>query len=102
MIVDFRFYLGWTTQLVIAAVEEGFKNGWIEESGDLLQCIQGFLSDHGRAFYNVERRANAGKQPRITLRRKGGTIPETIANGDRSIEVAPFKGGDEIMNLDWD
>ena len=88
--------------MVVAAVEEGIRNGWIEETEDLAKNLQAFLSDFGRAFYKVQRpESNGQHHERIILERRGERIPEVVANAEESVRVVPFKSGDEILSLRW-
>lgn len=95
------FTQGWTTQLVVAAIEEGVRKGWIEESDALFKNLQGFLGDYGRAFYNIQRPESNARPGRIILERKGEKIPEVVASDDQSIQVVPFKSDDEVLTLRW-
>lgn len=87
--------------MVVAAIEEGLRKGWITNSDALFENLQSFLSDHGRAFYNIQRPDSNLDKGRIILERKGERIPEVIANDDQSIQIVPFKSGDEILSLRW-
>ena len=90
----------WCSALVIGALEEGIKHGWIGEEEVTHESIEGFLSSYGRAFYKILRSAESGG-PRIRLERKGETISDVVRSQDGTIEVVPFRRGKEILSLSW-
>ena len=94
------FTQGWTTSLVIGALEEGLRLGWIEERDISQEAIEGFLSKHGRAFYKLPDSKQSWAR-KIRLERRGETIPKVISSHDGKIEVIPFRAGTEILSLSW-
>ena len=96
------FTQGWTVSLVLSALEEGVRQGWIGKEDIKREALEGFLSNYGRDFYkisNVKGAAN-GKR-RIRLERRGERVPESIKSADGQLEVVPFRRGQEIMSLSW-
>ena len=59
--------------------------------------VQGFLSDHGRAFYGVR----DAKNERIALRRGGEVIGESVKGSTSSIEVINFRHGKPTWSVEW-
>lgn len=89
----------WASALVIGALEEGIKQGWVSEEEVSQEAIEGFLSEHGRAFYKVARPAGQGLG--IRLEKKGDVIPETVRSKDGDIEIVPFGRGKTVATLSW-
>ncbi|KAL6716716.1 dihydroorotase [Lecanora helva] len=92
------FTQGWTTSLVIGALQEGLSQGWIRDEDVTREALEGFLSRNGRKFYGLPQPL---KTNRIFLEKRGETIPQGIKSQDRSIEVVPFRAGKEVMSLSW-
>jgi len=90
----------WCTALVIGALEEAIDQGWINEEEFTRESIEGFLSGHGRAFYNIQQLVESNG-PRIRLERKRETVPEAVRSKDGTIEVVPFGRGKEILSTSW-
>ena len=89
------------TQLVVAAIEEGQRQGWIQE--DITpELLRGFLRDRGRKFYKVENSAQGMHGPKIILEKKGERIPKSIKSQTGSVEITPFRSGEEIWSLKWE
>ena len=89
------------TQLVVAALEEGQRQGWVQE--DITpELLRGFLRDRGRKFYKIEDSAQGSHEPKIVLEKKGKRIPASIKNRIGSVEIAPFRSGEEIWSLKWE
>lgn len=94
------FTQGWTTALVVGALEEGVIHGWIKEEDLTVEAIEGFLSGHGRAFYKLPP-SSESSSARIKLEKNGETIPEVIRSQDGNIEVVPFRRGNEVLSVSW-
>ncbi|KAL8864188.1 MAG: hypothetical protein Q9174_007439, partial [Haloplaca sp. 1 TL-2023] len=96
------FTQGWTTALVIRALENAIAQSWIKRDQVTQEVIEGFLCRHGRAFYQLaEGKGPATHKPRIRLERRGETIPKSIKSADGNIEIVPFRRGQELMSLSW-
>ena len=88
----------YSTQYIILALEGAIERGIVAEEDVTQERLEQFLGGFGRRFYKI---ADAAKANRIVLERKGERIPQSIKNEDGSIEVALFRGGDEIFSLRW-
>ena len=78
------------------------RQGWISKEQVTRKAIEGFLSDNGRAFYKISNPNDTeSRKPRIRLERRGDIIPSSIVSSDGSLEVVPFRRGEEIMSLSW-
>lgn len=87
---------------MIGALENGMTQGWISKTDVTRESIEGFLSTYGRAFYKISDSDEAeSRKPRIRLERRRETIPRSIKSLDGSLEVVPFRRGQEIMSLTW-
>ena len=95
------FTQGWATQLVVSALEEAVEKGWIQDEDVTYEALVGFLGGRGRRFYNIQSLIKENNEKRIVLERKGERIPESIKSKDGSIEVVPFRRGEEIWSLRW-
>jgi len=92
----------WCTALVIGAFERAMRLGWIAKDIPR-EAIEGFLSHYGRTFYKLvsPQQAATATHGGIRLERKGERIPQSITSSDGSIEVVPFRRGEEVMGLTW-
>lgn len=97
------FTMGWTTALVLDALEIGTRHGWITKEQTTREVIEGFLSDYGRDFYRIPASSvdSESSKPRIRLERQGQTIPRSITSSDGKIEVVPFRRGEKTWSLCW-
>ena len=59
------------------------------------EAVQGFLSDHGRAFYGV---TNPGGE-RVALRKADEVIADSVRGG--AVEVVNFRRGKPTWSLEW-
>lgn len=97
------FSMGWTTALVLDALEIGTRHGWITKEQTTREAIEGFLSGYGRDFYRIPISFVDSKssKKRIRLERQGQTIPKSITSSDGKIEVVPFRRGEKTWSLSW-
>ena len=100
------FSQGWTSSLVLDALENGIRQGWITKEDTTREVIEGFLSRYGRNFYGVPTSPSdsvglGSSRPRIRLERHGQTIPKSITSPDGKIEVVPFRRGQKTWSLSW-
>ena len=98
--------MGWTTGLVLDALEIGTQHGWITKEQTTREVIEGFLSGYGRDFYRIPPSSidSVDSKPstrRIRLERLGRTIPKSITSSDGKIEVVPFRRGEKTWSLCW-
>ena len=92
------FTQGWTTTLVVSALEEGLRLGWIRDEDVTQDVLEGFLSKYGRAFYRLPQ---AGTATKIRFERRGEAIPQVVKSANGGIEVVPFGAGKEVLSLQW-
>lgn len=97
------FSMGWTTALVLDALEIGTRHGWITKEQTTRDVIEGFLSHYGRDFYRIPTSSVDSKssRTRVRLERQGQTIPMSITSSDGKIEVVPFRRGEKTWSLRW-
>lgn len=98
--------MGWTTSLVLDALEIGTEYGWITKEQTTQEVIEGFLSNYGREFYRIPASSSRSVdsdslKTRIRLERKGQAIPRSITSSDGKIEVVPFRRGEKTWSLCW-
>lgn len=99
------FTQGWTTQLVVQALEVAAARGWVSEEELSPAVIKEFMRSRGRSFYGLDDNDAADQEkpetPRIVLERDtGAVIPEVIA-GEEGLEVVPFRRGAKTWGLRW-
>jgi dihydroorotase len=96
------FTQSYATQLVVAAVEEGLRLGWIQDDESVVnRAIKEFLRDRGRKFYKLKESTYEQQGRKIVLEKKGEKIQKSIKNENGTIEVVPFRSGEEIWSLRW-
>lgn len=90
----------WVTQLVVGAIKEGLRLGWIEEEEVTEEKLEGFLGGYGRKFYQLGSGGAVGKK--IKLAAKGKRIDQRVVGSKGSgVEVVPFRCGEETYSLEW-
>ncbi|KAL8766933.1 MAG: hypothetical protein Q9209_006414 [Squamulea sp. 1 TL-2023] len=94
------FTQGWATQLVIGALQDAQRNGWISNHVITQDTLNGFLSTYGRNFYKISV-PSLQSRPHIRLEKSNETIPTSIMSSDGTIEVVPFRRGEQVMSLSW-
>jgi hypothetical protein len=92
----------YATQLVVGAVEEGLRLGWIQDDENaVVEALKEFLRDRGRKFYKLKESSDEKHERKIVLEKKGERIQDSIKNKTGTIEVVPFRSGEEIWSLSW-
>ena len=99
------FTQGWTTQLVVGAVDQALCEGWLLEDEPQLKdgemvvdALKAFLSGNARRFYGL---GDDGGE-RIVLERGKGVIPMAISEeGGEGLVVNCFRGGERTWGLRW-
>jgi dihydroorotase len=91
----------WVTGLVLDALQEGVRHGWIKREEVTQDALENFLANHGRTFYQVSRPNSTEGTVKIRLERKGEVIPETVTSMDRALSVVPFRNGEKTWSLTW-
>jgi len=90
------------TQLVVGAVEEGLRLGWIQEDEETVtEALKEFLRDRGRKFYKLKDLSDEKYERKIVLEKKGERIQDSIKNKTGTLEVVPFRSGEEVWSLRW-
>lgn len=84
----------YATQLVIGAIEEGCKLGWVEERSVTEGALGDFLSRRGREFYGLEK-----EQREIVVEKSGEHIVNFVR--DEAVEVINFRSGKEAWSCSW-
>lgn len=82
-------------------MEEAVEEGWVHIDEVTKEALAEFLGKRGRRFYQIESFPQDKEQQRILLWKKGERIPESIKSQDGSIEVVPFRRGEDIWSLKW-
>ncbi|KAL8816382.1 MAG: hypothetical protein Q9223_004596 [Gallowayella weberi] len=90
----------WVTQLVIDALKYAVDQGWISNHKITQKALEGFLSTYGRKFYEIFD-PNESEKPRLRLERSNETIPNSTVSTDGTIEVVPFRRGENVVSLSW-
>ncbi|KAL8803402.1 MAG: hypothetical protein Q9182_003200 [Xanthomendoza sp. 2 TL-2023] len=90
----------WATQLVIDALNYAIDHGWISNHKITQKTLEGFLSTYGRKFYEIFD-PNESEKPRIRLHRSKETIPLSTVSTDGTIDVVPFRRGEDVVSLSW-
>ncbi|KAI5286654.1 hypothetical protein KEM52_001903 [Ascosphaera acerosa] len=97
------FTQGWCAQLVVGALEEAVRQGWLREEDVTPAAVDAFLSARGRAFYRLgEGEAGRGRIELCRTARDGSVaaIPDVV-RGEEGIEVVPFRRGQDAWSLSW-
>jgi len=87
----------YATQLVLDALELGCEKGVLDAQQITPEILEGFLGGFGRAFY---RSGGAGSE-RITLRKSDETIIDILSREGNSVEVVPFRRGQNTWSVSW-
>ncbi|KAI9677212.1 MAG: hypothetical protein M1829_002786 [Trizodia sp. TS-e1964] len=93
------FTQGWATQLVIGAIEEALKHGWLEAQAFNTETLANFLRHRGRRFYKLAE--DNGPQREILLEKRHAKIPDILESSDASLRVVPFRRGEDVWSLAW-
>jgi dihydroorotase len=92
----------YATQIVVAAVEEGLRLGWIkDEEETVIEALTDFLRHRGRRFYQLKDSTDQIHEGSIILEKKGERIRDNVKNESGTIEVIPFRAGEETWSLRW-
>ena len=83
--------------LVMDALEEAVAIGVLEAKDITKEKLEGFLSDHGRAFYGVADK----RDERIVLKKSGISIEKSLLSQSGDVEVVPFRRGKLTWAVEW-
>jgi len=79
---------------VLTALEEAIARGDISSDSVTDAALAGFLSEHGRAFYGINKASQ-----NILLTRGGQVIPESLKG--EGAEIVPFRAGETTWSVEW-
>ncbi|KAF2734696.1 Dihydroorotase [Polyplosphaeria fusca] len=82
---------------VLDALGKGIERGVINEEDVTVEMLGGFLGSWGRKFYGVEDR----RKERIVLKRGEQSITEVLKKDSISVEVVPFRRGEQTWSVTW-
>jgi dihydroorotase len=82
---------------VVDALQIGVEKEVITEEEVTQEKLQNFLSDFGRAFYQL----SGSKEETIILRKPTESVQDILRNSDSSIEVVPFRRGKLTWGVEW-
>lgn len=80
---------------------EGLRQGWIQDEEATAEVLEEFLSGRGRRFYKTRGLTKDRCEQRIILEKNGERIPGSIKSENGTIELVPFRAGEEIWSLRW-
>jgi dihydroorotase len=82
---------------VVDALQIGVEKEVITEEEVTQEKLKNFLSDFGRAFYQL---SDSNKET-IVLRKPTESVQDILRNSDSSIEVVPFRRGKLTWGVEW-
>lgn len=82
---------------VLCAFEQAIDRGVLKAEDVSEERLVAFLSKNGRAFY----RSPDERNEKIVLGRNKSTVAPLLANEDSSIEVVPFRRGEQTWSVEW-
>lgn len=85
------------TQLVVQAMEEGVRLGYVKNEEVTKDVLVDFLSKRGRRFYGLPE-ATSGRK--IVVEKKDEVIPDQLKSSN-GVEVVPFRTGVRCWSLRW-
>ena len=85
--------------LVVDALEEAVKTGYIEDDALTIKVLNEFCSARGRRFYQIPRRNDDNEK--ILLKREGERVSLRLSTADEGIEIVPFRPGEALRSVKW-
>ena len=82
---------------VLDALQTGIERGVIKENDVTQEALEGFFSAYGRKFYQVKDEKNE----RIVLKKGGEKIMDVLKKDGVSVEVVPFRKGEQTWSAEW-
>ncbi len=82
---------------VLDALARGVSRGVVREEQVTREVLEGFFGGWGRRFYGIEEKG----AERIVLRKKGEKIMGVLKKEGVSVEVVPFRHGEETWSVEW-
>ncbi|KAF2877854.1 hypothetical protein BDV95DRAFT_556140 [Massariosphaeria phaeospora] len=83
--------------LVLDALEKGVERGVLAEGDVSQEVLEGFLGGWGRGFYGAEET----RGERIVLKRGGEDIVDVLRKDGVSVDVVPFRRGEQTWSVSW-
>jgi dihydroorotase len=83
---------------VVDALQIGVEKEVLTEEEVTQEKLKNFLSDFGRAFYQLPDGSN---KETIVLRKPTESVQDILRNSDSSIEVVPFRRGKLTWGVEW-
>lgn len=85
------------TQVIVDAFIQSHKEGLLNSDRLDQKVLEGFLSEHGKAFY----RESTDKEHILLGPSQSVRIPDAIATKDPTVTIAPFRRGQHTRSLHW-
>lgn len=82
---------------VLDALRVGVERGVIKEEEVSQEMLEGFFGGYGRKFYQVKEERNE----RIVLKKGGEKIVDVLKKDGVSVEVVPFRKGEQTWSAEW-
>ena len=82
---------------VLDALEKGVERRVIAKEEVTWEGLEGFFGVWGRRFYQVE----ANKAETVVLRKGAETILDVLAKQGGSVDVVPFRRGQQTWSVEW-
>ena len=82
---------------VLDALLKGVERGVIKDEEVSQDVLQGFFGKWGREFYQVEE----PKGEKIFLKKGKESISDVLRKAGVSVEVVPFRKGEQTWSVDW-
>ncbi len=82
---------------VLDALARGVSRGVVKEEQVTREVLEGFFGGWGRRFYGIEEKG----AERIVLRKNGEKIISVLKKEGVSVEVVPFRHGEETWSVEW-
>ena len=86
------------TQLVLDAFVQGCNEGVLSPERLDQKIIAGFLSEHGKKFYQEE---PMSEEHVVLGSSQSVQIPNLIATNDPAVAIPPFRRGQHTRSLKW-
>ncbi|KAI8939201.1 hypothetical protein NX059_005031 [Plenodomus lindquistii] len=82
---------------VLDALEKGVQRGVVREEDVSQSVLEGFFGVWGRRFYGVQEE----KGERVVLRKGEEKVVDVLKKEGVSVEVVPFRKGEETWSVEW-
>ena len=82
---------------VLDALDRGVQRGVVNERDVMGEVLEGFFGRWGRAFYQVGEPTGE----KVVLRRGGEKIGQVLRKDGVSVEVVPFRRGEQTWSVEW-